>query len=286
MDCNVTFAGDDYVAHTSCISEAQKYEGALYMGGKKGKVPKRNPQEMWMDLVAEAAKDPSTPPKMREQLAHMAELGNVPKQQKKFFNFVKNSLKLRNDAEIQAIWGHLEKLRAAQREAAAAAKADDAAAAGTANESSTAETPEDAGTEAPVEATIATEVAADTPSSTKKSKKRKHAESAAADTEAAPTEASTATHGSNSASNDSAQAIADSISAPNFAKAAKKVLKGAGPEGLSVKQLRRSVLETFSESSSTDADAKLLKKQFNAALDAGLKHIEVTDKQARLKQKS
>jgi cell growth-regulating nucleolar protein len=36
--------GDTYAAHTTCISEAQKYEGALYKGGKTGKAPKRNPQ--------------------------------------------------------------------------------------------------------------------------------------------------------------------------------------------------------------------------------------------------
>ncbi|CAD6447837.1 25036ea9-9d3f-4291-8344-bc571b731511 [Sclerotinia trifoliorum] len=40
LDCMVHFQGLEYRAHTSCMSEAQKYQGALYRGegkGKKGK---------------------------------------------------------------------------------------------------------------------------------------------------------------------------------------------------------------------------------------------------------
>lgn len=36
IDCSTTFYGNDHQKHTSCISEAEKYEGALYKG-KKGK---------------------------------------------------------------------------------------------------------------------------------------------------------------------------------------------------------------------------------------------------------
>lgn len=35
LDCMVHFHGTDYRAHTSCISEAQKYQGHLYKGDKK-----------------------------------------------------------------------------------------------------------------------------------------------------------------------------------------------------------------------------------------------------------
>ena len=30
IDCGVEFYGDSYKKHTSCISEAEKYQGALY----------------------------------------------------------------------------------------------------------------------------------------------------------------------------------------------------------------------------------------------------------------
>lgn len=38
IDCSTTFSGSDYRNHTQCISEAEKYEKALYRG-KKGKTP-------------------------------------------------------------------------------------------------------------------------------------------------------------------------------------------------------------------------------------------------------
>lgn len=37
IDCSVTFNGTDYRGHTSCISEAQKYEKGLYKGKKNVK---------------------------------------------------------------------------------------------------------------------------------------------------------------------------------------------------------------------------------------------------------
>ena len=44
----MTFYGDDFRAHTSCISEAEKYEGALYRPPKgkaaDGKPKKRSAQ--------------------------------------------------------------------------------------------------------------------------------------------------------------------------------------------------------------------------------------------------
>ncbi|SGZ57427.1 CIC11C00000000116 [Sungouiella intermedia] len=35
IDCSTTFSGTDYRGHTQCISEAEKYEKALYKGKKK-----------------------------------------------------------------------------------------------------------------------------------------------------------------------------------------------------------------------------------------------------------
>ena len=33
VDCMVKFEGDDYQGHTSCMSEAEKYQGGLYKVG-------------------------------------------------------------------------------------------------------------------------------------------------------------------------------------------------------------------------------------------------------------
>lgn len=46
IDCSTTFQGVDYRGHTSCISEAEKYEKALYKGKKtKTQQPKESKPE-------------------------------------------------------------------------------------------------------------------------------------------------------------------------------------------------------------------------------------------------
>lgn len=54
----VHFQGTDYRAHTSCMSEAQKYQGHLYRGEKKGKGPQNKKQEQ--ALVPHNAPEPTT----------------------------------------------------------------------------------------------------------------------------------------------------------------------------------------------------------------------------------
>ena len=121
VDCNVTFYGDDFRAHTSCISEAEKYEGALYRAPKGGaggngngngggtKKKKRSAQEQWMDVVEAVAADPSGAPSaaLQQQLGALAGYSNVPRNEKKFVNFVKNSMNLRSDAAVAEMWAFL-----------------------------------------------------------------------------------------------------------------------------------------------------------------------------------
>jgi len=47
VDCQVTFWGNDYAAHVTCVSEAEKYEGSLF----KAKAKKLNPQEAWNVVI-------------------------------------------------------------------------------------------------------------------------------------------------------------------------------------------------------------------------------------------
>uniref|UniRef100_A0A7S4DDA0 Zinc finger C2H2 LYAR-type domain-containing protein n=1 Tax=Heterosigma akashiwo TaxID=2829 RepID=A0A7S4DDA0_HETAK len=125
VDCNVSFPDNDYKQHMTCISEAEKYQGNLYQAPKK-KAGKQNPQEAWMELVVNSANQPA-PAGLKSYLQRMADLGNVPRQRKKFGNFVKNSLALRSDAVVAQLWDHLDGLREAakqrEQEGAAAAAA-------------------------------------------------------------------------------------------------------------------------------------------------------------------
>ncbi|TVY17001.1 UPF0743 protein [Lachnellula arida] len=58
LDCMVHFQGNEYRAHTSCISEAQKYQGALYRPDKE----KKNKQSHHNNSRAVAPEPPSAAP--------------------------------------------------------------------------------------------------------------------------------------------------------------------------------------------------------------------------------
>ncbi|CDK26206.1 unnamed protein product [Kuraishia capsulata CBS 1993] len=56
IDCSTTFQGTEYRNHTSCISEAEKYEKALYKGKKQAKPQPKQPQEIKQQEVRKEAK--------------------------------------------------------------------------------------------------------------------------------------------------------------------------------------------------------------------------------------
>jgi cell growth-regulating nucleolar protein len=110
VDCNVTFPEDTYRAHTSCVSEAQRYEGKLYRAPKDKK--KKNPQEVWNEIIETAVEEVvKAPPHLQSFVNNLGSYGNVPRNQKKFTNFAKNSLNVRNDKTIDELWGYLSTLQ-------------------------------------------------------------------------------------------------------------------------------------------------------------------------------
>ena len=100
VDCNVTFDRKSYHAHSTCISESEKYEGIFKKTPKK-----ESAQDLWNETMASAAT--GAPATMAAHLARIASYGNVPRNEKKFKNFVKNSLNLRSDAVVSALWDYL-----------------------------------------------------------------------------------------------------------------------------------------------------------------------------------
>ena len=117
VDCNVTFPDDEYRTHTSCVSEAERYERTIFRGvkkGEEGKGKKMTPQEAWNALILEAGdRKQEADSSIRGYLATLAECSNVPRKQKQFVNFAGNSLKIRNnDALVNKVWAFLEQLRA------------------------------------------------------------------------------------------------------------------------------------------------------------------------------
>ena len=132
VDCNITFPGDTYRSHTSCVSEAERYERTVYRGVKKGderksgKKIKLNPQEIWNNLIMEASERKSdAPSSIHCHLDTLTSCSNVPRKEKQFRNFASNSLRLRsNDVSVGLVWDFLSKLREEKNEVKAKEKED------------------------------------------------------------------------------------------------------------------------------------------------------------------
>lgn len=65
-------------------------------------------KDAWNDIVQEAvANVKSAPGSIQSHIIKIGTLTNVPRNEKKFKNFVKNSIKLFNDSLIDEIWAHI-----------------------------------------------------------------------------------------------------------------------------------------------------------------------------------
>ncbi|XP_006893639.1 PREDICTED: cell growth-regulating nucleolar protein [Elephantulus edwardii] len=101
IDCGKDFWGDDYKNHIKCISEDQKYGGKGYEGKThKGDMK----QQAWIQKVNELVKRPNVSPKVRELLEHISGFDNIPRKRAKFQNWMKNSLKIHNEAILEQVW--------------------------------------------------------------------------------------------------------------------------------------------------------------------------------------
>ncbi|KAI6658011.1 Cell growth-regulating nucleolar protein-like [Oopsacas minuta] len=105
MDCCKDFNLQSYKAHTSCVSEAQRYQGALYEGPEDGESKGAKKQKIWFEQVKQSIESSQhLSPRVSSLLSAIADYPNVPRKQKKFENFVGNSLRERNPKIIQQVW--------------------------------------------------------------------------------------------------------------------------------------------------------------------------------------
>jgi cell growth-regulating nucleolar protein len=91
VDCGKDFSTQTYRQHNACMTEAQKYQGALY---KQPKGKKVDPQELWTGAVGAAAERGG---KHKGLLQRLVGYPNVPRKRAKFLNFAKNSLGVRDE---------------------------------------------------------------------------------------------------------------------------------------------------------------------------------------------
>jgi len=116
---------DDYKKHTSCVTEAERYEKSIYRGPKKNDIKGRKltPQEIWNAVISDACE--TAPPNLKEYMQLLSSYDNVPRKEKPFRNFSANSLKLRGasgEATITSIWTHLNSIRSEHQKAADSSK--------------------------------------------------------------------------------------------------------------------------------------------------------------------
>ncbi|KAK3094351.1 hypothetical protein FSP39_000694 [Pinctada imbricata] len=106
VDCNKVFWGDEYKEHTKCITEAEKYSGKNYKpkpGANKGE----KKQNEWFEQVQEAIDKNRGNKQLLFLLEKLKEYPNVPRKQKKFENFAKSSLNIRNANLVSQVWNLL-----------------------------------------------------------------------------------------------------------------------------------------------------------------------------------
>lgn len=107
VDCGKFFPGTSYSQHSVCITEAEKYQGALFQ--KKNGKEKVNPQEVWMNKIKELAQS-CADPTLKKIFVKLAGYDNVPRKQKSFINFVQNSCHFPKD-QVDKVWKTLEELK-------------------------------------------------------------------------------------------------------------------------------------------------------------------------------
>ena len=54
IDCNKVFSGNAYNQHSTCVSEAERYQGQLYKGVSNKQARKQEQQQGWLNNVREA----------------------------------------------------------------------------------------------------------------------------------------------------------------------------------------------------------------------------------------
>ncbi len=248
---------DEYRNHTSCISEAERYEKTIFRGARKlddsgtghrqqqqqHKGKKLTPQEAWQQTIEIAAE--SAPSSIKSHMDQLAGLDNVPRKEKQFRNFTVNSLRLRGPSAEKIkdeIWKHLSKVREDERQ-----KKEEA------------------------------------------QKKQQSSRQPAKEVTKKEEEEAEPTSISDESSNDAKEEESPSSSSSSMpsekevTKAVKKALKKAPNKSLKFKALRKSVQETLVIKTKSDSAKKEWKKLLKQCVDANSKKLVVDGKIVSLK---
>lgn len=109
VDCFKDFRGEEYVAHTKCITEAERYGGKGYVpkaGANKGE----RKQQEWINVVNNILNSETDLPKAeRSFLNILSKHENIPRKKAKFLNFVKSAMGNKtNPGVVESVWSKME----------------------------------------------------------------------------------------------------------------------------------------------------------------------------------
>lgn len=108
VDCLKDFRGEEFKAHTKCITEDEKYSAKGFVAK-----PERNKgaqkQESWTEIIQnQLTQRKDLDNHTRNILERISNQTNVPRKRDRFINFVKNSMRISPNSAL-AIWSIVEK---------------------------------------------------------------------------------------------------------------------------------------------------------------------------------
>lgn len=126
VDCLKDFRGDEFKAHTKCVTELQKYSAKGFVD-KPDKNKGAQKQEAWTEIIQNhLVKRTDLDNHTTQTLQRIAAQTNVPRKKPKFINFLKSCMHI-SPHSAEKIWGVIEKALEEFKAQNEAAKAEQAA---------------------------------------------------------------------------------------------------------------------------------------------------------------
>ncbi|KAK6634474.1 hypothetical protein RUM43_011875 [Polyplax serrata] len=109
MDCLKEFRGNEYEAHTKCLSEKERYS-AKGNSAQRAQDKGEKKQKTWHECMQMVLKKPTLKPDERDLIRSISKYDNVPRKKAKFVNFLTHAFKqYTNRTElIERVWNEIE----------------------------------------------------------------------------------------------------------------------------------------------------------------------------------
>ncbi|XP_011504952.1 PREDICTED: uncharacterized protein C16C10.8 [Ceratosolen solmsi marchali] len=109
VDCLKDFRDQEYVAHTKCVSENERYGGKDYVPTKNSNKGERK-QQAWLNIVQNVLNNSKhLTVSERNILSSISKYDNIPRKKPKFMNFIRSMTSNRaNMSVVESVWDIME----------------------------------------------------------------------------------------------------------------------------------------------------------------------------------